>query len=1306
MGGKTSTTTQQVQIPKEVMDRYNAVNTRAEGLGDTPFKQYSTDPAAFVAQLNEQQLAGTNQINASAGAYQPYFAQAGEAMRAGMGSAQPGELNLGQFYNPYQQQVIDATMKQMGQANEQAQSGALGTAISSGAFGGDRAGIAAANLANQQGLAMGSTLAGLNAQNYNQALAAAQQQQGVQLGATQADLARLMQGGQFYAGLGSAAQQAGIQGGEAMLNAGTLGQQTEQAGLSALYNQFQQQQAYPFQIAQFLANIAMGTGALSGSTTATTQPSSFWSDRRLKHDIKRIGTSDNGLPVYTFKYKGDDTEQTHVGYMADEVEKKHPDAVGVAGNGYKYVDYDRASRAEGGGVAGPYGAAFGSQDPYAAGYVPQAVLPIGQLITADPALLQQAEQSLAEQLQAANQFGENISGLKDKYDAVRGWWNGEDPDTGPQRTADSGKVANARGGVVAYASGGPAYLSAGVAGRQNPVEKSTYLTDTLDSQGKRDDELMRPNSSPERQKSGLENVVDLGKMAMTLFGFERGGRAGYAPGGMADEEEARRKLLLNELPQPQTLGSLPNATVTPVSDARPMPRPEGLAAASVAPEIPATRPMARPAGLVPPSPEATSVAADTLAALGRGNAVQTAAPAVTSPGVAGARTNTGVAPQGGYAPVVPLKTQLNFVTHELQKPEYDDYLKTSYESPAQAAIAFDTIYERSGGAGNDRAAAYAEDVYAAASSGDFSNLSPNAATAYTHFIETGMDPVQAAGATGRLMVESYARMDPNARNTLNGGNGTYGIAQWRGDRMEELANFSGVPLDAITSAPVSTPEGRYYTSTSGGTSGGVGDMSLSTAGAPTAGAEASMNDRLMGVVPMGGDKPYDERSRLGQMFYDENGRVNKDALLSILSGIGTMASSPSRYLGASILQGIGGAANTYMARQEQMANIRKMDADTASAATQLVKNSIFQDPMTQESYIYLQNGGAQRFTDWLTNPAAPSAAGVEGDRILRQLAGAATGATGQSGSERPFQIDATPVDPSATISQPAPTGAPAAGMPVQPIQTAAISTGTFPITDGDRAIIDRNTQTLRNMTPVQREAALLASEQQRTAATAESTAASGAFRNLNELGYVLAKASQGDMGPLGSYKAAIGGLLEQVAVNLGVEYTGDAASNAALLNKLALLQADQMTADTAAAQLFLQNKNIFPTIESNPTAAAEISAAMYVDNMADYEFGQFANDFYANHGPFKSMDGARQLFVQKSGNTYQTEKTNISTLLQAASDPTLPKELRDAVTMFLDEANSGAFRSPQDAQEALNVIFDAMPGERDVSSGLGRYFVR
>lgn len=60
------------------------------------------------------------------------------------------------------------------------------------------------------------------------------------------------------------------------------------------------------------------------------------SDRRLKTDIKRVGTTDAGFPVYTYKYKGDNT--TQMGVMAQDVEKVNPEAVAEFG-GFKAVNY-------------------------------------------------------------------------------------------------------------------------------------------------------------------------------------------------------------------------------------------------------------------------------------------------------------------------------------------------------------------------------------------------------------------------------------------------------------------------------------------------------------------------------------------------------------------------------------------------------------------------------------------------------------------------------------------------------------------------------------------------------------------------------------------------------------------------------------------------------------------------------------------------------------------------------------------------------------------------------------------------------
>jgi hypothetical protein len=65
-------------------------------------------------------------------------------------------------------------------------------------------------------------------------------------------------------------------------------------------------------------------------------PAGTFSDRRLKTNIKQIGTAANGLNVYSYNYIWGGP--TQLGYMADEVEKIAPDAVGER-DGYKTVNY-------------------------------------------------------------------------------------------------------------------------------------------------------------------------------------------------------------------------------------------------------------------------------------------------------------------------------------------------------------------------------------------------------------------------------------------------------------------------------------------------------------------------------------------------------------------------------------------------------------------------------------------------------------------------------------------------------------------------------------------------------------------------------------------------------------------------------------------------------------------------------------------------------------------------------------------------------------------------------------------------------
>jgi hypothetical protein len=1151
MGGKKATSTSTVTIPPEVMARYNAVNARAETAASKPYESFGKTASDYVAPMNEQQALGTSTINRSGG---------------------PAYAGIDNYMTPYIKNVADTTGAYLKQQQEQAQSGALGTAASSGAFGGDRAGIAAANLQQQNQMAYGKTMADIMSQGYTQAL-----------GASQADLNR------------------GLQAGQMQLAAGTMGQQTEQAGKDAMIQDFMQKKGYDFQTASYLANIALGTGAASGSTTTSTQPVGFFGNL----------------------------------------------ATGGRVDGY----------AEGGGVAGPV--SHSKEAIGVAGYVPDADLPVRELMVAETPGRQ-----------------DNSSDIVTKVLSMIGGG------------AKNGGAIDARHGYATDGYVGP-----------NSREEALARYDALPNRNERSENLPRGDRT---EATANDLLIALGKQPFNdNYMPPQGGVAPARPMPQRPISLTPQSATSPDRPMPARPISLtpPQGGVAPAFE---MPdRPISLTPRSGLAPTKSPIPLPRPAGVA----GGADIADDTMSVIGNTPAATgVVAPTVAAPSFApqvSPKTDTGEAPQGGYTPIIPLKTQLQFITKELRQPEYSGYMEQTYASPYDAATAFDSIYERSGGKNTREAGVNANDIYSAAQDGDMGNLPPNVVEAYNHFIENGMDPIQASGAAGRLMVESYANLDPNARNTIGGGYGTYGIAQHRGDRLEKLAEFAGVPLQSIIDAPVSTPEGRYY-STGAGSSGGLGGA-----------GNDNMAPRDTGGLGAG-QKPYEERNAIGKFFKNPDGSTNQNAMLSLLSGLGAMASSRSISPFTAILQGLGAGAGTYKDLLKQNADINFTNAQTANEGVQLFKNSIYYNEALGQTFVPLQGGGVQTFADFMVKPAGASMAGVAADQVMRSIAGGAESRGVDLATATPEQIfggGAAPVAPSQ--DQTVAPQTPAAGMPVPQVVAPYESFGTFALDANDQAYIQQAEARSRSaITPQDRENLNSQAAATRMAADNGTASAGMSFRNMNELAVTAAKAAKdNNLGPLTEYKAYFEARVGQIARQFGIPYNPNAPTSQALLNKLSSLSADQMTADTAAATLYLQNKGIFPSIDTDPTAAAEITAEMMTKNMTSYEKGQFVNDIYrAQNGTVKDLTGVEALFNKKAGDLYQVEKTNIADLLKYPGDTRGDAELKQLVVDFFDSANRGAFENQAEAQAALEDIFGAMyansPEQHRVSESLGRYFVQ
>ncbi|NBO20272.1 MAG: hypothetical protein EBV03_13835, partial [Proteobacteria bacterium] len=112
--------------------------------------------------------------------------------------------------------VVGATMANINEQNAQQRAALQGSALSRGAYGGDRYGIGAANLARQQGLSTGQTISNLLQAGYGQALG----QYNQDISQRQADATRRLAAGQQLASLGEGAQKSLLSGAQAQLAAG------------------------------------------------------------------------------------------------------------------------------------------------------------------------------------------------------------------------------------------------------------------------------------------------------------------------------------------------------------------------------------------------------------------------------------------------------------------------------------------------------------------------------------------------------------------------------------------------------------------------------------------------------------------------------------------------------------------------------------------------------------------------------------------------------------------------------------------------------------------------------------------------------------------------------------------------------------------------------------------------------------------------------------------------------------------------------------------------------------------------------
>ena len=128
-----------------------------------PVQQYAgLDPM----EMRAREMAG------GLGGFTPYIQQGGQMMQQGAGYFTPAGIQ--QFYNPYEQDVVQQTMQDLQEQNQQQSMANRGRAISSGAFGGSRGRLMEQERERSFGRGMMEGVGGIRSQGFGQAMQGAQ----------------------------------------------------------------------------------------------------------------------------------------------------------------------------------------------------------------------------------------------------------------------------------------------------------------------------------------------------------------------------------------------------------------------------------------------------------------------------------------------------------------------------------------------------------------------------------------------------------------------------------------------------------------------------------------------------------------------------------------------------------------------------------------------------------------------------------------------------------------------------------------------------------------------------------------------------------------------------------------------------------------------------------------------------------------------------------------------------------------------------------------------------------------------------
>ena len=245
--GKT-TTTQEAVVPEYAENLYRELSRKAMEAADLPYQAYTGQP---VAPLTAQELQAGGAIEglfSSALGYDPAKAlQDIVSQPVPTLEAAPSflDVDIGAYQSPYQQQVIDLALQDIGKAEDVARQQAEDVALRAGAFGGSRGTIYEQEALRPFAEEKLRTVAGLRQAGYEDAAARAardlENQLRVSLARPSVELAATQQRADIIEGLLGGQQQAI----GSMLGFGGLQRSLEQAQRDFAIQEFMREQGYP-----------------------------------------------------------------------------------------------------------------------------------------------------------------------------------------------------------------------------------------------------------------------------------------------------------------------------------------------------------------------------------------------------------------------------------------------------------------------------------------------------------------------------------------------------------------------------------------------------------------------------------------------------------------------------------------------------------------------------------------------------------------------------------------------------------------------------------------------------------------------------------------------------------------------------------------------------------------------------------------------------------------------------------------------------------------------------------------------------